>query len=757
MTSATFDRATTGASPMTQGMLDVGRLPELNRLTRLIAHHFNASAVAVVLADADHCRVASSAGLPPGAALDECKLCRQAVFAQKPLVVTGTMAPCGTNDHCEPIHDSARFFAGHAVRSRHGSPIGALCIFDTNPRDMNPHELADLQDFAATVELCLQGFEAHWRADAAEKHLYDADTQFEQMFLHANIGIALVSLEGRWLRVNQRLCAIVGYDEPTLLTKTFQDITHPDDLDADLNLVRQILAGDIATYSMEKRYFRGDGTIVWVELTVALMRDVRGQPWQFISVVNDISARKRAEADLAALHNELEGRVAQRTDELNIVIKQLNHQIERRVDIQQTLVAERERFYSTLENAPDAFVQLDMRGQVTAWNLAAERLFGWDRKDVVGREFAELAVPEPDREALRSDFQRVVRHGTPTASDFRVEISAMRRDGGVFPAELKLGESRSGDVRLIDVFLQDITRRKAAESALLASKERLATITDNLPALIAYVGADLRYQFNNRTYLDWFGKSPEALSGTLLTEFVAEHSSKKVDRHIARALSGQRATYEKVLRSIHGEMWVQTTFVPDVTDEGKVDGFYVLSQDITDRKALEQRLVYEVTHDTLTALPNRRAFLRTIVDAAKRARRSGQGMALLYLDLDGFKQLNDVHGHEFGDRVLQHFAATLSSTVRETDTVCRLAGDEFTVVLETLADPEAGSIRVAEKILERLRQTTVIDGVTVQLASSIGIASVGSGEAVVPDTLIARADAAMYRAKGAGKGRYAVN
>ncbi|KVN07976.1 MULTISPECIES: PAS domain S-box protein [unclassified Burkholderia] len=138
-----------------------------------------------------------------------------------------------------------------------------------------------------------------------ERALRDSEKRFRATFEQAAVGIAHVSPDGRWLRVNQKLCDIVSYTREELLALTFQDITHPDDLDADLAQVRQVLDGQIDTYTMEKRYFRKDHSEVWIELTVALMRDDAGKPSYFISVVADIAERKRAEEALRISREEL--------------------------------------------------------------------------------------------------------------------------------------------------------------------------------------------------------------------------------------------------------------------------------------------------------------------------------------------------------------------------------------------------------------------------------------------------------------------
>lgn len=151
-----------------------------------------------------------------------------------------------------------------------------------------------------------------------EADLRDAEARFRSAFDHAPIGMALVSPEGAWLRVNPALSGLLGYSEEEFLSRSFQDITHPDDLDADLEQVRRVLSGDIREYQMEKRYFRKDGSLIWIQLSVSLVRNDDGTPGYFISQIQDISARKRYEDELSAHALELKqaNKVLQTTDEL---------------------------------------------------------------------------------------------------------------------------------------------------------------------------------------------------------------------------------------------------------------------------------------------------------------------------------------------------------------------------------------------------------------------------------------------------------
>ena len=206
-----------------------------------------------------------------------------------------------------------------------------------------------------------------------EEMLRESEERFRGTFEQAAVGIAHVAPDGRWLRVNRRLCDIVGYTEQELWTRTFQDITHPDDLDRDLGYVRDMLDGKLQTYSMEKRYFRKDGSIVWIELTVSLVREPSGRPKYFISVVQDIEARKRAES-------------------------------------------ERERLFlflnSIVENIPDMVFVKDAKSlKFVLFNRAGEELLGYRRADLIGKNDYDL-FPKAEADFFTGKDRAVLRDKT---------------------------------------------------------------------------------------------------------------------------------------------------------------------------------------------------------------------------------------------------------------------------------------------------------------------------------------------------------
>ncbi|VXC94291.1 Sensor domain-containing diguanylate cyclase [Enterobacterales bacterium 8AC] len=603
-------------------VLDTNALEKLDRITRLAANYFNVPIALVSLIDRERQWFLSRFGLEARETPRNISFCAHAILQRETFIVRNTATDERFCDN--PLvtgEPRIGFYAGQPLLSLNGLPLGTLCIIDRQPRAFSAQQAADLHDFAAIVEEHLHGIERNVYTENLESDLKRTEALFEQTFSQAAVGMALVSLEGYWLRVNPRICEILGYSEWELLARTFRDITHPEDLDSDAHLLRQLLAGEITTYSVEKRYFRSDGTTVWVQLTVSLNRLPDSTPHHFIAAIVDITERKVAEHSLRTLQHELEDRVVQRTQELNIVVSKLNQEIESRMNAQYQLNAE---------------------------------------------------------------------------------------------------------------------------------KERLRAITDNVPALISQVGPDEVYQFANSAYRRWFGFDEATLKNMNLRQLVGESAYLKAKPLIEKALQGQTVSFENELQTLAGERIVHTTLVPCETQ-----GFYILSMDISELKRLQRRLEYDVTHDMLTGLPNRRAFLHQLTQSMAECAASQQSMAVLFIDLDGFKQINDTFGHDFGDAILKTFAKLLNGCIHGLGSIARLAGDEFTAVLWRLENPRAEVEQVCKEILGQLARLDRIGERQITLSASIG-AAIYSGDHTTAKMILGQADTAMYRAKLAGKGKYSI-
>ncbi|WP_198119991.1 diguanylate cyclase domain-containing protein [Massilia rhizosphaerae] len=297
--------------------------------------------------------------------------------------------------------------------------------------------------------------------------------------------------------------------------------------------------------------------------------------------------------------------------------------------------------------------------------------------------------------------------------------------------------------------LRDLARLAEDElnrGALIESGEWLRTIADNVPALIAYVDTDLRYRFANERYREWFGVKSQDMIGKTVLESMGEAFYASRREALERCLAGH-ASHLEIEEVRRGHMRVvSSTYLPHVRD-GVVQGIYVLSTDATAAREYERQLHALAHSDHLTGLPNRRSHEERLAQAIARARRNATPLALAYLDIDHFKQINDSLGHATGDAVLREFAQRLAATVRSTDTVARLAGDEFVIVLEQVGSPLECD-RIAAKLHDAIRPPFELDGRTIRVTSSIGIAWSAHPD---PSALAHVADEALYRSKHAGR------
>jgi diguanylate cyclase (GGDEF)-like protein/PAS domain S-box-containing protein len=314
-------------------------------------------------------------------------------------------------------------------------------------------------------------------------------------------------------------------------------------------------------------------------------------------------------------------------------------------------------------------------------------------------------------------------------------------------------QKESGALQELNASLEQRVEMRTAQ--LAQSEERLRTVTDSIPALIAYVDTEQVYRFCNKTYQAWFNRSEEQIIGSKVEEVLGEGVYRQVAPHLAAALRGEPHSFELVRDNGKDLQYLKVTYRPHRTEEGKVLGVYVLKQDITDSKKYQMALQHDLLTDGLTGLRNRAAYLEALYGGIARARRVGKPIAVMFLDVDKFKRINDTYGHEAGDKVLIEFGVRLGSCLRETDTVARLGGDEFTILLEKLSE-EADARKVAEKILQAMQAPFEIGSGVVPVSTSIGIV-VSEGHDATAEDLMQRADAAMYQSKRAGRNRITIH
>ena len=318
--------------------------------------------------------------------------------------------------------------------------------------------------------------------------LRESEERFRDTFEQAAIGIAHVSPEGDFLRINQRFCDIVEYTKEEMLKHTFQDITHPDDLDIDLEYVRQMLSGKIQTYSMEKRYFKKNGSIVWVNLTVSLVRKSSGESKYFISAVENITKQKQAEQALKLAHDKLEHRVKERTQEFIEINQQLRREIADRKKMHEELILSEERYRSLFRNNHSVMLIIDPEnGDIVDANPAAVSFYGWSYQELIRKKITNINLFTE-----KKVFQEMEKAKNEKRQHFYFQHRL--RSGGIRDVEVYSGPINIFGRQLLYSIIHDITKRKQAELSLIERSEEL----ENKSHELEEVNAALKVLLKNR-------------------------------------------------------------------------------------------------------------------------------------------------------------------------------------------------------------------------------------------------------------------
>lgn len=436
-------------------------------------------------------------------------------------------------------------------------------------------------------------------------------------------------------------------------------------------------------------------------------------------------------------------------DELGELSRRFDHMTIALADSRERQQRTEKQLRDITEHLPALVGQFDREERCLFANRVARNYLGLDAAQMSQLTFRS-GVGEASYAQHEPHIRRVLQ-GQP--SQFEGHIVRKGRDVH-FQVQLVPQLDEAGEVQGFYAMTFDVTAVRQAELARARTEEQLRQITDNLPVLIGYLDRERRLMFANETYREWLGVDLKTALGRPMVEVVGEAVYAPRRPYVDRALAGQRVEFELDMATPDGARSVRTCFIPDFDVDGSVRGLYALSTDVTAQKETQRQLQALARFDTLTGLPNRLQYGEKLPEALARAERSGHAMALMFLDVDHFKSINDSLGHAAGDAVLKEFAVRLKSCVRQTDTVARLAGDEFVVILEDLHH-ESEAQAIARKLLDRMAEPFRIEGRPVNVGSSIGIGyqarTIGAGGG---DELLALADAALYDAKSAGRNTF---
>jgi diguanylate cyclase (GGDEF)-like protein/PAS domain S-box-containing protein len=547
----------------------------------------------------------------------------------------------------------------------------------------------------------------------AERSLRENETLLSSIFSKAHVGLSLVSLEGKFLRVNDELCRMMGRPRQALLQLGVKDVTYPGDMELALNAAGQVIASG-RPQSIDKRYIRPDGELVWANSTLTRLADPK---YPILIVTVDLTARKLA----------------------------------------QDALAESEAKFRALTEASSALIwQLDSQGSAIYINPRHEVLLGIPPEQLLGWGWAYIVHPD-DREDTLRDIRQAIRSGTSTQR--RVRIQFANGDWHWMEAHAAPWFTADGAYAGHVGIALDIDEAVRAQEDLLVSNERLK----------------LAIEGSGDGIWDWDLKENEIMYSPRAREILCLDEHEAVDPFVTIAehvhpddvaalnsellacMNGSRPALRKEYRvrtRDGGWRWVQAraTVVARNTHSNLPERMTGTITDISEKRRSEQIVWEHANFDLLTGLPNRRLFRDRLDHEIRKAQRTGLPLALLFIDLDRFKEANDLLGHTIGDEVLVEAARRIRACVRQSDTVARLGGDEFTAILTEL-DGGTHVEMVAEKINETLSKPFLLGNEIVYLSASIGI-TLYPGDASDAENLIRNADQAMYVVKNEGRNHF---
>jgi diguanylate cyclase (GGDEF)-like protein/PAS domain S-box-containing protein len=431
-----------------------------------------------------------------------------------------------------------------------------------------------------------------------------------------------------------------------------------------------------------------------------------------------------------------------------------------RKKVEEKLHHEEQRFRALAEQSSDIIVLVNRKGIITYENRAIERILGYKIEERIGAGLFDLIHPD-DLKFLIDIAIKLAKD--KNAPGLRSEVRLHHRDGSwrmfeVIGSTLTTNTTIEGGI----VNLRDITERKQMESqreaalkALRESEEKYRTILENIQE--GYFEVDLAGNFtffNDATCL-FLGYSKEELVGMNYQQFTSKETAKKVFQTfntIYKTGEPNRGFDWPMIRKDGTSRYLEASVSLQKDSSDKPTGFKGVARDVTERKQIERQLKHIATHDVLTGLPNRMLFIDRLEVALAQAKRNKRKLALMMLDLDHFKDINDTWGHMVGDQLLKEVGHRLSGIVRQSDTVARLGGDEFVILLSDVEQMDY-SDGIAETVLKSFRQKFVFGNHKLTSSASIGIA-IYPDDCEDIDSLLKNADMAMYSVKMHGRNNY---
>ena len=547
------------------------------------------------------------------------------------------------------------------------------------------------------IELEMQNHELR----QAQEELAEAQARYFDLYELAPVGYCTVSEKGVILQANLAAANLLRMDRRELVKHLLPRLILSEDRDIYYLLCKQLVEGE--PRAGELRMVRNNNTPVWVHLAIALHYD--GDTPVFRIVLSDITRLKQAED------------VLRKSEELN---------------------------RSIIHTAMDGFWRFDNQGRLLDVNETYCRMSGYTREELLAMRISDLeAVETPEEIVAHIRYVKVQGHD-------RFESRHRRKDGRLIDVATS-GTCLSPEGSEFVIFVQDITERKQAEQKL----QLAASVFTHAREGIMITAADGTIIDVNEAFSNITSYSRDEVIGQNPRLLKSDRHERQFYNDLWQSLLEKDHWYGEIWnRRKDGEVYAVMQTISAVRDaEGNPRHYLALFSDITLLKEREQELEHSAHYDPLTSLPNRTLLADRLHQGIAQARRRGSLLGVAFLDLDGFKVINDLYGHEAGDQLLVAVAANMKQTLREGDTLARMGGDEFVAELLDLVDVEASAPMLA-RLLAAAAEPMQYGDLTLQVSASLGVTFYPQVENIDADQLLRQADQAMYQAKQAGKNRY---
>jgi len=553
-----------------------------------------------------------------------------------------------------------------------------------------------------------------------EEILQKSEDYFREITENSSDVIIITESNGNIKYCSRSVERYLGYKPEELTGKNAFNFIYADDLPRAANDYSKAIQTKDTAIPNEFRVVHKDGS---VRLFEGLGKNLLDNPSVagFIMNIRDVTERK---------HLEIQKEAAQKS-----------------------LRESEEKYRTILEKMEEGLFELDLKGNITFVNDAECRKLGYSREELTGMNYRQFQ-DENTAKKTRQIFSEVYKKEEPIQL---LDVEIIRKNGSKAFNEISVSllKDKQGKATGFRGISRDVTVRRQMEEMIRQSEEKYRTIINEVDEWYFEIDLAGNVIFVNDAIVRSVGYPPERLIGLNYKSFTSEERSGEVFKIFRQVYETREPIknfpYEFVLPD--GKItFFELSVFPKLDDQGKVVGFRGVGHDVTERKQTEEQLNYIATHDLLTGLPNRMLLMDRLKMATAQAKRNAQKLALMMLDLDNFKNVNDSLGHMVGDKLLKEISLRLTGRLRQNDTICRLGGDEFIILLPAIERVE-DAVEVAKIILESFEQSFICNDHLINSSISIGIA-IYPDDAQDIDVLMKNADMAMYYVKAHGRNGY---